>query len=118
MSKFKVGDFVDTDTYPNHNEFIVSRVYDDGFIAVCDSDDICIWIPDETKVMEKFFVLSPRNNDEEHTYLRNMFIKAGYFFLDEDGNVCFDHTESSTKDSEDGIHFGFVKGCALITGIE
>lgn len=117
MSKFKVGDFVDTDTYPNHNEFIVTRVYDDGFIAVCDWD-IFIWIPDETKVMEKFFVLSPQNNDEEHASLRDIFIKVGYFFLDEDGNVCFDHTESTTKDSEDGINFGFMEGTALITGIE
>ena len=116
MNKFKVGDFVNTDTKHYVNEFVVTRVYDDGFIAVSDWDDDG-WLLEDQKVMEKFFLLCPRNDDEEHNIMRKELIDAKYFYIDKEGKMCFDHTEYTTKD-DDNIDVGFLEGTALITGIE
>lgn len=117
MSKFKVGDFVNTDTYPEYNEFIVTRVYNDGFIAVTSWDDDWGRLFYETKVMEKFYVLSPLNDDEEYNNMRKDFIRFGYFYIDDEGRVCFDHTERTNK-NEEVDKIGFLEGLAVITGIE
>lgn len=98
---FKVGDFVALNRKP-FSDFIVTRIYDNDFMAVGTYDVLDGMIFNEYKLKQKYFKLIDANLSivEGLTYKQflNNLIEE-YFVKDENNNLKL----LFTKDSRDGI---------------
>lgn len=95
---FKVGDFVASKIEPNA-DFIVTRVYNDEYMAVAKFDVLDGFIEDKCKVKQKYF--TPLNLGKcivpgmSYRQVRNNFIDCGYFSENRDGSLTLNYTEDS-----------------------
>ena len=99
---FKVGDFVSLIQSPL-DVFVVTRVYNENYMAVGTFNELDGWIEDEYKVKKKYFKLLGLDdyNIPGMTFriMLEGFIESGYFTKNEDGSIILNYTESSRKGS-------------------
>lgn len=95
---FKVGDYV----HPNVNGlegyvYIVTRIYNENYMAIAYFDLLDGFITHERKVKQKFFVLEEENDS---TWWRNLYYLrkdciGNYFDEQSDGTLILNHTEDT-----------------------
>ena len=98
---FKVGDFVGLNKKP-FSDFIVTRIYDNDFMAVGNYDVLDGKIFNEYKVKQKYFKLIDLNSSIVNGMTYKQFLNdliGEYFVKDENDNLKLLFTE----DSKDGI---------------
>lgn len=97
---FKIGDFVTLKIKP-HSNFIVTRIYNDEYMAVAKFDVLDGFIEDEYKVKQKYFALLDLDkfivSGMSFRQMRKNFIDCGYFSENKDGSLSLNYTENSEK---------------------
>lgn len=92
---FKLGDMV---TAKGHDGgYVITRVYDDKYVAIGNYDVLGCIITNEFKVEAKYLILVDLNDDDtpgmSYGYLQKAFFEDGYFTKNEDGTVTFNDKE-------------------------
>ena len=97
---FKIGDFVILKIKPYSN-FIVTRIYNDKYMAVAKFDVLDGFIEDEYKVKQKYLTLLDLDkfivSGMSFRQMRKNFIDCGYFSENKDGSLSLNYTENSKK---------------------
>lgn len=91
---FKLGDMVIIKgCKPDGGGYVITRVYDDKYVAIGNYDVLGCIIMDESKVEAKYLTLVDLNDDDtpgmSYGYLQKAFFEDGYFTKNEDGTVTF-----------------------------
>jgi len=95
---FKVGDMVIIKgSKPEQGGYVITRVYDDKYVAIGKYDVLGCIIMNEKKVEAKYLLLVDLNADDtpgmSYGYLQMAFFEDGYFTRNADGSVSFNDKE-------------------------
>lgn len=95
---FKVGDFVALGQTP-FSKFIVTRIYNDEYMAIATFDVLDGFIENEYKVKQKYFTLLDLDKfivpGMSYRHMRKNFVDCGYFSQKKDGSLILNYTEDS-----------------------